>query len=104
MVELRRCHFFLCEARDDVPKVKDKIGDYSRSIGFSGLIFLHGLRIVVVMVGATAFGDASVFQFFREVASKALNSMDLIDFNGSLTLTDRRCRSYCSFPGSSASR
>jgi hypothetical protein len=53
------------------------------------LKFLHDLRLVVVIVGATASGDLSVFESYREVASKALNSMDLIEFNGSLSLTAR---------------
>jgi hypothetical protein len=33
------------------------------------------------MIGATAFGDVSVFRTVREVARYPLNSMDFIEFN-----------------------
>jgi hypothetical protein len=51
--------FFLCYARDDLPEVKIRIVirhiSSSRAIWFLGLKFLDDLRLLVLMVGVTAF-------------------------------------------------
>ncbi len=54
----------------------------SRTIWLSGLTFLYGTRLLVVMIGAKASGNVTSFKIGTEVARYPLNSMDFIEFNG----------------------
>jgi hypothetical protein len=54
---------------------------------FSRLTLLDDLRIIVVMIGATASDDVGIFENSNKVARYPLNSMDFIEFNGSDSLT-----------------
>jgi hypothetical protein len=51
-------------------------------IWFSGLTFLYGTRLLVVMIGAKASGDVTGFKIGTEVVRYPLNSLDFIEFNG----------------------
>jgi hypothetical protein len=51
-------------------------------IWLSGLTFLYGTHLLVVMIGAKASGDVVGFKICTEVARYPLNSMDFIEFNG----------------------
>jgi hypothetical protein len=69
MVELRKCHFFVVRGARQCSESEIQNRRIARSILSSGVKFLPDLCLIVVLVGATASGKVSVFEFFKEVAS-----------------------------------